>query len=835
MRGQRDVRLCALVVTIIACSSLWRLGLTPSNQQDVLVVDTARTAYVAKNLIEGEGYTTNDMPASLVGFYDEEGRLDDERWLTADRFPFAAFATAALYGVTGQRDPWTGVILYSLITFVGFLTALYALARRVTGTPAGGIAAVGLALAQSFTYVFLYMKDSDMLLLAVLTLSGFQTFLATAVEARSPWRMAWFGTVLAWSFLSRPNVGGPFLVALLVLSIAGIPGAVRRLGGRGALRAWLRSDLVAGGVATLWILPYAVHTFVEWGSPFFSANGLYQPILGTRFGMGTDTWWRYLPAGFDHSIGQLWREARGDVIGKFLTSWRTTLITFVSGYFIDLALAFGLIHVRSRPRMPGLRGAVAVLVICFVVNYMTLPMYSYKAYSYRHYLGFILPVIWLLAACTLVHLGRWLAPAAARARDAAAARPQWLLAGGVLVALALLVRTPGNEGNLLAMGLARFFEARWVVAALVLAAIALLAWRRGSRTAWLVVALTAGGAALYRPHRGHLDFMHVYVPATPEVWPELRQRDGLVASFALQTLVPWNTGRRNVMAPEYVMNLYEMGRVHHLEFEDVFIESPEAARANWLFWPAAPGFEGYERVVRYGDHLPGYRRTFHWSGVVGRPRFRVRARPKSSTVYTLVDRAARDAILATPRVLAVGEVANVVHTAYGFGGYYRVDGTPVVAATEASRKHYRGVRAEDRPWQDGAVTFFVGDVVPAAVTVRFYTVAANRFTFYWNLDVDEYTPPAERDAHRLGEAVAAGPGWHTVTLAIPPGRARRGLNALGFRADGFTPVVLCAAGQPDVLCAREATEPGAALLRLDTAEPTTAASISMLLDRLEFR
>src|SRR5678815_3727491 len=116
IRRHRDVWVCAVLVTVVACVALQRLGLLLPNQQDVLVVDNARTAEVARNLVEGDGYTTNDLPASLVSYYDEQGKLHAEHWVNADRFPFTAFAIAALYAVTGQRDAWTGVIVYNLIT-----------------------------------------------------------------------------------------------------------------------------------------------------------------------------------------------------------------------------------------------------------------------------------------------------------------------------------------------------------------------------------------------------------------------------------------------------------------------------------------------------------------------------------------------------------------------------------------------------------------------------------------------------------------------------------------------------------------------------------------------
>src|SRR4029079_8795086 len=102
------------------------------------------------------------------------------------------------------------------------------------------------------------MQEPDTMWLAVLTLSGFHRYLGTPLEQRSPWRMAWFGTVLGWSFLARPYVRGPFMLGLLVLSVVELIRAIRRLGGAAALRRWAMTDVVAGAVAALWLVPVAI-------------------------------------------------------------------------------------------------------------------------------------------------------------------------------------------------------------------------------------------------------------------------------------------------------------------------------------------------------------------------------------------------------------------------------------------------------------------------------------------------------------------------------------------------------------------------------------------------
>lgn len=840
---RRDVWLCALVVTIISCAALWRMGLLwPSSAQDTLPIDTARTAYVARNIVEGNGYTTNDMPAAMVSYYDQIGRLHEQQWANADRFPFAAYATALLYTVTGRSDPWTGIILYNLIAFVAFLTALYVLTKRLSGSKVGGAIAVSLALLHNYTYLFLFVKDADMLLLSTLALLCFHRYFSTPFEQRSPVAMAWFGTVLAWAFLARPNLGTPFVLALLVVSVRELVRASRSLGLAEALRIWVKTDVVAGIAAAIWVAPFVIHNLQEWGSPFFSTNGIYQPMLGTRYAMNTDNWWHYVPKDYDYSAGHLWRTARAEVIAKFTTSWFATVRAFLTYYFADLALAFGALMIRPRPEADddaakanrtARRALTFVMLGAFTFNFLLLPFYSFQGYPYRHYLGFALPLVWAFGAGTVLHIGRWLTPVGQRLRQLAKDHPQVIVAIGIAVIVLVGLRAKGVDGNLLLMNLPRFFGKHWLLAAFIL--VALLAarwWRRWSAATWLLIGVTVVGIMLYRPHRGHKIFTHQFIPATPKVWTELRKRDGLVASFALQTLVPWNTGRRNVIAPDLVMSLYEMVQAHQLEFEDIFIESPEVARESWLFNIAAPGIEGYERITNYPDHLPGYRLAYHEDRKVGRPRFTIKPIRKTSIVYTLADRAAIDAILKTPTTLAIGEEASVVHTAYGFGGYYKIDGRSTVAATDVVRDRYpAGV---DAPWEDTGITFFVDDNVPTQVTIKFYTLTSNTFTFYWNLDLYDYTPRDERARHQLGVIQVDRPGWQTATFKIPAGLTRRGLNKLGFRAAGFEMVALCGNADSDLTCLDANNgERASRIFHADTEEPATTANLSMFIERLE--
>src|SRR6267142_1097159 len=91
-----ELAICTLLVLVISLNALRRMEYLGDTAETIRMTDASRNALVARNIVEGNGYTTNDLPAALVDFYDQRGKLHDEHWVNADRFPFASYATAAL-------------------------------------------------------------------------------------------------------------------------------------------------------------------------------------------------------------------------------------------------------------------------------------------------------------------------------------------------------------------------------------------------------------------------------------------------------------------------------------------------------------------------------------------------------------------------------------------------------------------------------------------------------------------------------------------------------------------------------------------------------------------
>jgi hypothetical protein len=828
-----EMLLCAALVTVVALCAFWRMDyFSPDNAQQVMMTDQSRTAYVAKNVVEGRGYVANDLPAYLLDFYHERGKLDDATWDNADRFPFTAYAIAALYAITGEHTPMMGILVYNLIWFAAFAALLFWFAYRLWGERISGIAAITVALVHPYTYVYLYSKDADMLFITTACMVCFHSYFSRPSREVSRLLYVAFGTMLAWTFLCRPNLGAPLVLFFGGATLVRLWRARREQGLGPALLAALGREGIAFGVAALWLVPFVVHSLGVWGSPFFSANGMYQLPLGTRYAMGTDTWWKYTDPEQTVTLGTLIREAPVQLITKFTSSWPVTFKGLFATWGIELLLACALIaflRVRSRAVDPAEQEAARpaflmalAVAAALLFNLLLLPLYGPQATAYRHYLSFGLPLMWLAAGHAIVLGARAFRPHARkawdRARDHRGALLILIVAG---VVIASLMGKPGSASWLFTPAV-RILGKFWLVALLLAIALFTKPWRWQRRSAIALVALYAVVLALFRPNIDVKKWSLLFFPDGTEVWDVLREMQGVVSSFGSpQGEIAWMTDRKHVPAPELVMHLYSFLFDHGLEVEDLYINSAEEwlGPENGPWATAAPGFEGYARLQRLGGTLPGYQLVYNEATVKGFPRLDVPPRRKAASVYRLVDRDAVQRLRRSPDVLDVGDPANIVHTAHGFESYVRIDDRNVVAATDVTRRRFTNASGDEKPYETSSVTFFLEPTrTPGAVEIELYVPQRSTLSFYFNLDLYDYTPSDERPGHEVGKVTASGAGWQKVRLLLPPALVRKGLNKIGLRATKFQPIVVCPATAAREACLQMPTS-------ADPIERRTPASI----------
>lgn len=811
--ARSDLVVVAIAVALLSLFALWRMGhLAPSTADRARLTDNTRSAYVAKNLVEGRGYTTNDLPAALLDTYQQTEHLDDARWANADRFPFTVYGIAALYMVTGSTSSWVGIVVYNYLTFGGFALCLFAFARTVWRDRTAGLLALVLALMHPYTYVLLYLKDADTALLATgFFFALFRWRLAPAHTASLGLRVT-VGTLLGWSFLARPNVGAAFVIALAWIGLRDAWRTRTTDGWGPSARRLVATYAVPAIVMIAWCLPFAITTMDEWGSPFWSANSTYQLPLGTRFGMGTDTWWKYIEPGQTLSLGEMWRADPGAMRTKLTSSWLATYTTTLRMYGVELLATVALAGWMRRRNLKASAEAAAeddaqvraraFLTVLGVAGFATmfnlavLPMYAYQRYAFVHYLGFALPVVWVGAGAVAVRAIRAIVGAWPRITEWVASHQGATVVAVVLATLLWGLGATNVITNPWLIRPARLMARHWLLAGAILGAL-LMRPRRWSFP-WAVALSFGVILARYRTDTSIRRTQAVFFPLTDHPAEVLRQRDGLVSSLALQSEVAWMSGRKNVPVPEYALHLYSYELDYGLHVEDIYLESAEAMITPGVgaFAHAAPGFETYARIQQHGGTLPGFERVLHETGT--RAYTRSVSIAKASTILRRSGDAATTAMFSSPQVLHLGSVDAIVHTAYGFEDYHVVNGRPAVLTSDRVRRRYE--KALEAPYADLGVTFFLDERVPRELDLEVFSTGPMNVEVYLNVDRDAWTPMNERGQHRATTVSLAGGRWERVHVMVPPALVRRGLNTLALTPSAYYPTILCPQDQSELSC-----------------------------------
>lgn len=792
--------------------------LSAATAHHIRMTDSTRTAYVAKNIVEGRGYTTDELPAFLVDFYDKQGKLHQDDWPNADRFPFTAYAVAALYFVTGSTSVEVGILLYNLLCFVGFIVLLYWLVRSVWSDRWAALAALCLALLHPLMYIYLYLKDADMMLLTTGVMSVLWLDLSHPERRMSKKLAIATGTLLGWLYLARPNIGLGFVLFFALRVLARLYRERKTF--VATLREMLPREGLVTGVFILWCLPYVIHSMGEWGSPFFSANAIYQLPLGTNYAMDTDTWWKYSEPGHVVTVGSLLHDVPGQLAAKFTTSWVTTLKVIAFSWAIEIAVGIALFAWlfgrpvegdEERVHTRAVKLLASAVGLTFLVNFLLLPLYGYQNYGYRHYLSFVLPILWLGCGRAIVVVVDHLRPVVSRAWSWLRAHPGYLLAA---IVVGLAVWNFGDKSQDTNTMFAKFGAAvgkHWLVCLLIVPiALGRRFLFRAPAFPRAVIAVCVLVIARYQPFLETKRLNLNWFPADTKVWDVLRQRKGLVMSLAMQSEVNWASGRKNIPAPELPMHVYSLLLDHKLEVEDVYLESAENMMSplDGAFYYAAPGFEGYVRLEKYQAPLPGYDIVFHAASMKGYPKYNVKPRPKASTVYRLSDRAAVRHMFESPEHIDLANVANAIYLPHGWGDYFEIDGKPAVTATDVTNIRYTHSTTM-RPFEDTSVTFFLDDRRPKSVELQVYAVHPQTLQFFWNNDLYAYDDAPARAKHALATVQVDKLGWQTIHLDVPASVTRKGLNKLGFKASAFQVLAVCPPGWSDTQCtaSRPISEP----------------------------
>jgi hypothetical protein len=193
-----------LALAIVVLGVGWTAGVLYWTRNASLPPDAEAYGVIARNLARGDGYTESFVPFH-PGPYESVRHLPDLHGLLTPALLAPLFV---LFGASGST-----VRIPSTLATAGIAFVVFALARRLFGSPAAFLAALlVLASPTLLWYSSSATDDTGFTLLALATLA----LLALAVHERRPPLAAWAGLVTGMAILEKPT--GIFLPALGVIA-----------------------------------------------------------------------------------------------------------------------------------------------------------------------------------------------------------------------------------------------------------------------------------------------------------------------------------------------------------------------------------------------------------------------------------------------------------------------------------------------------------------------------------------------------------------------------------------------------------------------------------------
>lgn len=253
----------------------------------IVNVDGLYSAQVARNVLNGQGYTTNEITLYEVNLYFQKGWLQlGPPWLNSGRFPLPVLIRAALFLVVGDNF-LVATYLYSmsfqiLSVVAVFVVSLYFFQEKLTAFFGS------LLFAASPVLLFSGINGKE-------TTSDYVLFLIFVGLVYS-WRKqhAWpklskifiLGLVLGLTYLNRFNLGGVLLLSLIPLVISDA------LTKRVSLSRLSRMIAVFAAGLAIVIAPLVIYNTFAFGNPIFSSNSLFQLVQFTQPVKFMNPWWK---------------------------------------------------------------------------------------------------------------------------------------------------------------------------------------------------------------------------------------------------------------------------------------------------------------------------------------------------------------------------------------------------------------------------------------------------------------------------------------------------------------------------------------------------------------
>ncbi len=256
--------------------------------------DALYEAQVARNVLEGKGYSTQEMPLYAIDLYQQKNLSLKNPWINTHKFVLPVYLKLFFIKIFGNS--LTSVtFLYSY--FFHFLTVLliYFFALRIWpkkyvfaflsafiflinpilgfGTPYIMISGLNLGVDAFFFLLFLYI-------------------MYLWWEQRKNWALFAGGLISGIAFLDRYNSGLYIIATFLVLAYLFVWKRDHTTSFKKSLGIFTKKYFVYFSGFVIITIPFLIWNFKTTGHAFLSINGLFQLLFDTKYNSFIDPWYK---------------------------------------------------------------------------------------------------------------------------------------------------------------------------------------------------------------------------------------------------------------------------------------------------------------------------------------------------------------------------------------------------------------------------------------------------------------------------------------------------------------------------------------------------------------
>jgi hypothetical protein len=767
---------------VLALAAVFLVAVYLPTHGNIANVDGVYEAQVARSLLDGHGYETQELPLYAVYSAHQQGRALAPPWVNSLEFPLPILVQVPLLAASGS-SLFAATTGFSAACFLAAIGVLYWLAYALFGRLRPTVIATALTATNPLLLTAGLSGKGDSLDLLLFVVGLWLLVRSAAAPGSSRRTVAWLGVVTGLSFLAMFSeaifMGIAFSVVLAWTTLKAPGGGWPRMA---------RTLALYVGGAVLAVVPVLVAFEAFYREPLPSGNLLLQLVSYTPSVKYMNPWWKlaYPPqadnlyayvGAYSGQLGTKLLVWGGATVWIFLglgVPYLLVPFTPVSVWWLPVGFAFFLARPRAarlglsgpNRRLTGIAGWVVASNLGLSVALLSLLSGTVE------YVEYLLPLVFLIGALGL--------------DEALSIFSRWMAARRVS-----LVRSNTADPTGPAPSSPRRTGLRVLISRIgVPVGVAVLLLLPASVSVGLIP--LAGAPVSIAPNW--------FTDQDPHALALLQSITG--PGQVVVTAEPWNVAwydHRNALAlPEYPDDVYTLLGLG-LNVSAVYVANLNAAFFQDVSAPYS--YDAYVRAATYGYSMDGF------SLVYGADT------PLGPTIVLEREPGVPLASLLSTSAVPFGSSINAGHLVWGWGSNVDVDGSaanwagdpgglPPLPAPGLGNFGCGGLVFSEQfclppvpftvspgvplvPWQPSSgqipqaeVTFLVNGSAPSSLVVDLLSPVSGQYVgVVLNANLVSFGQVGTLvGVHPVGPADR----WTNLTFSIPPGTLVQGVNVIDF-------------------------------------------------------